>query len=152
MMHHLSNQIKLIIGAGLVLLVLIGFSLFINGTEEKTENIETMVQADAPLALSEIEDRIEKGKHVATGLIEDEGMHLVIAHCTACHSAKLVTQNRADRAGWKKMIRWMQETQNLWDLGESEEAILNYLADNYAPVKTGRRPPLTDIEWYELKE
>ena len=52
---------------------------------------------------------------------------------------------------WLATIRWMQETQNLWDLGENETAIVNYLAKNYAPNKVGRRQNLTNIDWYELK-
>jgi PDZ domain-containing secreted protein len=95
---------------------------------------------------------IVDGKHVATGLIADEGLNLVIAHCTGCHSAKLVTQNRFNKEGWTRVIRWMQETQNLWDLGESEEAIVEYLSNHYAPEFAGRRMPLTEMEWYELKE
>ena len=78
-------------------------------------------------------------------------MPLVITHCTPCHSAELVTQNRMTREGWESTIRWMQETQNLWDLGENEAAILDYLATYYAPEEQGRRPNLEDIEWYELE-
>lgn len=89
---------------------------------------------------------------LVTGLVKADGMNLVIGHCTGCHSADLITQNRATREGWIKVIRWMQETQNLWDLGDSEEAIVTYLAKHYAPEHTGRRLPLTDIEWYELEE
>lgn len=50
------------------------------------------------------------------------------------------------KEGWVATIRWMQETQNLWDLGNQEEAIVNYLATNYASQKKGRRKVLTDIE------
>jgi len=51
------------------------------------------------------------------------------------------------------MIRWMQETQNLPDLGEKEAPILDYLAEHYAPEDTGRRPnlDLASIEWYILE-
>ena len=97
-------------------------------------------------------EEIQDGVHKSTGLIADEGLNLVIAHCTGCHSPKLITQNRADRQGWLEVIRWMQKTQNLWDLGDQEEAILTYLAKNYAPERKGRRAPIMDIEWYELKE
>lgn len=82
-----------------------------------------------------------------------EGEHklLVIANCTGCHSGKLVTQNRATREGWRNMIRWMQETQNLKDLGEDEAKILDYLAASYAPADQGRRQNLKVEEWYELE-
>ncbi|MBO0320684.1 monoheme cytochrome C [Muricauda sp. CAU 1633] len=96
-------------------------------------------------------DKVENGIHVATGFIDDEGMEATIQNCTSCHSAKLVTQNRMSREGWKATITWMQETQNLWDLGTNEELILTYLAKNYAPTTKGRRQNLENIEWYELK-
>lgn len=99
------------------------------------------------------EDRIENGIHVATGLVVAEGFEVVRATCTACHSAKLVTQNAATREGWEEMIRWMQRTQGLWELGDKEEVILDYLAENYAPEEVGRRANLDveAIEWYILE-
>lgn len=96
-------------------------------------------------------DKIENGVHVRTGFVDADGLMLVVNNCTNCHSAKLVTQNRMSKEQWVATIRWMQETQNLWDLGNNEEAIVNYLATNYAPSKKGRRQNLTDIEWYELE-
>jgi hypothetical protein len=92
------------------------------------------------------------GIHVASGLIVDEGFIQVKATCLACHSSKLVTQNRATRDGWEKMIRWMQETQNLWDLGTNEDIILDYLAKNYAPDDAGRRRNLPSPKWYVLED
>ena len=87
---------------------------------------------------------------VGTGLVIDEGMGLVVANCTSCHSSKLIMQNRATKEGWKSIITWMQQTQNLWPLGVNEEPILNYLAKHYAPEPTGRRKPLENIQWYKL--
>lgn len=89
-----------------------------------------------------------------SGLVYAEGFPLVRGNCTTCHSAKLITQNRATRAGWKAMIRWMQETQGLHDLEDDEPAILDYLALHYAPVETGRRANLDTkaIEWYILQQ
>jgi mono/diheme cytochrome c family protein len=84
-------------------------------------------------------------------LAEGEGLELVKIHCTSCHSAKLIVQNRATREGWRSMIRWMQQTQNLWDLGENEEKILDYLSTHYPPEEKGRRENLKDIEWYDLE-
>lgn len=94
---------------------------------------------------------VRDGIHVETGLVYDDNFMLVRTICTSCHSAKLVTQNRATRDGWEAMIRWMQETQGLGQLGENEDAILDYLAEHYAPVATGRRAPLEEIEWYLLE-
>lgn len=78
----------------------------------------------------------------ATGLVIAPGYEQVKAQCTACHSGRLVAQNRADRDGWLQMIRWMQATQNLWPLGEAEAPILDYLATHYGPLPRGRRAPL----------
>lgn len=83
--------------------------------------------------------------------VEGEHKLLVIANCTGCHSGKLVTQNRATREGWTNMIRWMQRTQNLKDLGADEQKILDYLSKNYAPAEQGRRVNLEVNEWYELR-
>ncbi|MEO9512506.1 MAG: monoheme cytochrome C [Flavobacteriaceae bacterium] len=99
-----------------------------------------------------VEDSIEHGIHITTGFVDGDGLTEVIQNCTNCHSAQLVTQNRMTREGWEATIRWMQETQNLWDLGDQEETILNYLSINYAPQKKGRREPLTAVGWYVLEE
>ena len=77
-----------------------------------------------------------------TGLVIAPGFDVVSVQCTVCHSALLVTQNRASREGWLNMIRWMQETQGLWSLGEQEAVVLDYLAEYYGPQHLGRRPPL----------
>ncbi len=95
---------------------------------------------------------IENGIHIATGFKDDKSLPLVIASCTPCHSAKLVTQNRATKAGWTGIIKWMQDTQNLWDLGDNEDLITEYLAKNYGPEEKGRRTNLTNIEWYDLED
>jgi len=87
-----------------------------------------------------------------TGLVMDDALPLVKGNCVGCHSAKLITQNRATREGWKSMIVWMQETQKLWDLGENEDEILDYLAKHYAPEQVGRRQNLQQVEWYDLEE
>jgi len=98
------------------------------------------------------DDRVENGIHLATGLKYDKNFDLVRVNCAACHSGKLVAQNRATREGWQQMIRWMQETQGLWELGDKESKILDYLEKHYAPQEVGRRANLNteDIEWYIL--
>ncbi len=78
-----------------------------------------------------------------TSLRVAPGWRLVQAHCGACHSLQLVTAQRGDRGHWLGLIRWMQRTQNLWDIPPDVEAqILDYLAANYAEQDWGRRPPL----------
>ena len=97
-------------------------------------------------------DKVADGIHVRTGFVAEEGYMTVVNNCTNCHSALLVTQNRMSLEGWQATIRWMQKTQNLWDLGKNEEIILKYLSTYYAPQKKGRRQNLENIEWYVLQE
>ena len=79
----------------------------------------------------------------ATGLAVAPGWELVRIHCGGCHSHKLVTGQRADRQTWLDMIRWMQETQNLWQFdAQTEAGILDYLATNYPPAPNRRRAPI----------
>lgn len=95
---------------------------------------------------------IENGVHVRTGLIEAEGLMAVVNNCTNCHSAQLVIQNRMNAKQWENTIRWMQRTQNLWELGNQEALIINYLTKNYPPSGSGRRKHLAEIEWYRLED
>jgi hypothetical protein len=97
-------------------------------------------------------DKIENGIHLRTGFKDGEGLMTVVNNCTNCHSAQLVIQNRMNEERWIETIRWMQKTQNLWDLGPNEKIIVNYLVTNYPPKSKGRREALTNIEWYPLEE
>jgi len=55
----------------------------------------------------------------------------------------MIIQNSGSRAVWKSRILWMQETQGLGELsGDTEHAILSYLANNYGPKEAGRRSGL----------
>ncbi|MBN8823830.1 MULTISPECIES: hypothetical protein [unclassified Spirosoma] len=92
-----------------------------------------------------------------SGLVADANLMMVKAQCTACHSSKLILQHRFTRAGWQERIRWMQKYHKLWDLGESEKVVLDYLEKYYGPSSmeskaTFRRAPLKDIQWYKLNE
>ncbi len=154
---RILNLISFILkGTSMVILMLIAAIFWVFYTDTIAPHAQKLqIEKDQKLQEQKKtmeENPIKDGIHVATGFAEGEGLEMVIATCTACHSAKLVTQNRATRESWEQMIRWMQKTQNLWDLGEQEEIILDYLAKYYAPENTGRRKLLTDIEWYELEE
>ena len=81
----------------------------------------------------------------ATGLVQNSGWEQVRVQCGGCHSYGLITNQRGDREAWLGTIRWMQETQNLWQLPEATEAaILDYLAANYPPLTRHRRSPLLE--------
>lgn len=147
------NRIKKIYHFLVLLFCLLGIVIFgliyymidpdLSAFQDKTETyVNTQME----------EDRIENGIHVRTGLIEAEGLMTVVNNCTNCHSALLVIQNRMNAERWIASIKWMQETQNLWDLGENQEIIVNYLVTNYPPKEKGRREILTNIDWYELED
>jgi hypothetical protein len=103
---------------------------------------------------SPMQAEVKDGVHLPTGLIADKNFELVVNNCTGCHAANLVIQNRQTADGWKSIIEWMQEKQNLWDLGKDEKAIIAYLAKNYAPENVGRRKNLNlePDDWYVLED
>ena len=136
----------MIAGVVIAAILLISYLTDLRNIEQKRKN---------ELSKNEVQEKERqdiKPVDPETGLIIGPGFNLVKTNCLGCHSGKLITQNKASRATWKETILWMQKTQNLWDLGENEPAILDYLAKHYAPGKAGRRLPLQDIEWYELQE
>ncbi len=78
-----------------------------------------------------------------TGFKMTGDWELVRANCTACHSSKLITQQRGSPQQWLTMIRWMQKKQNLWQFDPAtEEKIIAYLAENYPPSDAQRRAAL----------
>ncbi|CAG5070457.1 hypothetical protein DYBT9623_03003 [Dyadobacter sp. CECT 9623] len=96
-------------------------------------------------------DTLKKDKE--TGLVTDENLYLVKAQCTNCHNSKLILNNRFTRDGWKQKIRWMQQNHNLWDLGETEKPVLDYLEKHYGPtIASTRRAPLKNVKWYKLEQ
>lgn len=142
--------------AGLVAAFIAPALFVMSQTVDFSSGTSSFFRQDGELAdsvvLGAANEEIVDGKDVATGLLADQHYQLVKANCTNCHSAQLITQNRATREGWESMIRWMQRTQKLWDLGENEVLILDYLSKNYAPEATGRRKNLEEIDWYVLSE
>lgn len=88
----------------------------------------------------------ETKQDAETGFIIDEGWEIVKINCTACHSSRLVIQNNLTKKGWLDTIKWMQEEQGLWPLGDFEAPILNYLAKNYGITnnKKGKRKLLSN--------
>ena len=75
-----------------------------------------------------------------TGFPMTGDWELVRANCIACHSPKLVTQQRGTAEQWLSMIRWMQEKQNLWAFEpDVERRIVAYLAEQFPPSADRRR-------------
>ena len=132
--------------AALVLISLGVIFLFIRDSGVETD--DTMELIDNGV---DDQNPIVDGIHVSTGLVEGEGLEEVVTNCTTCHSSKLIIQNRMGKEQWNATIRWMQETQGLWDLGEDQDIIVDYLTTNYPVFKKGRRAVLGDIEWYTLE-
>ena len=137
---YLAIVALLLISLGLIF-------LFLKNSEAGTNNNPELIDNT-----SDDQNLIVDGIHVRTGLVEGEGLEEVVTNCTTCHSSKLIIQNRMDKEQWNATIRWMQETQGLWDLGENQKIIVDYLTTNYPTFKKGRRAALTDIEWYSLDD
>ena len=133
-------------GTIVVLVMIGGILLYAVGHPEQLKNSPELPERQ----LGSQEVQIENGIDVVSGFVAEGNYELVKTSCTGCHSGKLVLQNRATRDGWKDMIRWMQAEQGLWDLGDNEEKILDYLSAYYAPEESGRRKALTVEEWYEI--
>jgi len=75
-----------------------------------------------------------------TGLKMAGDWELVRGNCIACHSPKLIIQQRGTESQWLTMIRWMQAKQNLWQFEpDVERRIIAYLAEFYPPSENRRR-------------
>lgn len=161
--HKLWSMLRLLISLFFIVVSLgFGYLIFQNDIQAYVNRprltkieIDTYTNKRATIRNQERNDNldlIENGIHIKTGLKNDPNLKVVIGACTSCHSAKLITQNKATEEGWKNMIVWMQETQGLPDLGSTEPIIIDYLAKHYAPKEIGRRQnlDLAAIEWYIL--
>ena len=68
------------------------------------------------------------------GLTEGPGREEVFYACDACHSIRLVTQQRLSRPRWDQLLDWMVAEQGMAQLTADERrVILDYLAANYGP-------------------
>ena len=135
--NKLSNTNRLLLIGGIVCVVAVIF-IYFNATEtnqnslDKIDNHEIIKDADDL-------DQIVDGIHVRTGFVDAPGLMAVVNNCTSCHSSQLVLQNKMNKERWTSTIRWMQKTQNLWELGDNEDIIINYLVTNYPPKKKGQK-------------
>jgi hypothetical protein len=92
-----NEQIKAIYRLLMVLFslfVLAGGALVYYANNPSAFNFSSNSDTVAAVPEEVDEDLIVDGIHVRTGLIDDEGLMVVVNNCTNCHSAKIVTQNR----------------------------------------------------------
>ncbi|MCX2680099.1 monoheme cytochrome C [Galbibacter sp. EGI 63066] len=153
--EHFIEQVKVIYRSLLWFCIVcfgLGFLILLIHFNPDLIKEEPTITAIEEEVSSDITETIRDSIHADTGLIKADGLTEVINNCTNCHSAKIIIQNRMTRENWLMSIRWMQETQNLWDLGENENIILDYLATHYAPKEKGRRENLIVEEWYVLEK
>ncbi len=149
----LTKSVAGLMGVVIILVGLVLLVIFQSEISAGLSSFTSETSLENPEPLTDISTELVDGIDVETGLLAGEGLVLVKANCTPCHSSALILQNRFTREGWHEKIVWMQETQGLWDLGDNESKILDYLAEYYAPeAPKGRRVPLTGIEWYELRD
>ncbi|NNG05280.1 MAG: cytochrome C-552 [Inquilinus sp.] len=67
------------------------------------------------------------------GLPVGEGVDLTYYMCGACHSIRLVTQQRVTRARWDYLLDWMVEKQGMAPLPPEDRAVvLDYLSRHFS--------------------
>ena len=68
------------------------------------------------------------------GLAKGPGREEVFYACDACHSIRMVTQQRLSRERWDQLLDWMVAEQGMAELTADERrVILDYLARHYGP-------------------
>jgi cytochrome c len=84
--------------------------------------------ADQAAALAQDEDA------ALAAMPDQPGKEEVFYTCNACHSIRLVTQQRLPRQRWDQLLDWMVEEQGMTELTADERrVILRYLATQYGP-------------------
>ena len=67
-------------------------------------------------------------------LVDEEGAEATHAHCTVCHSERLVAQQGLTRDEWEEVLEQMVEEHGMTPVGEPALGrILTYLSTHYGP-------------------
>lgn len=139
----------------IVLMVMIAVLSAVIAFTDKNEggNVQRASAVEKKAPVPDFMAEVKDGIHVPSGLKAGTHLELVLGNCMACHSADVIRNTRLSKEGWNSIIKWMQEKQNLWDLGNNHEKIVTYLSKNYAPEARGRRLNLAikADDWYELE-
>ncbi|WP_256260892.1 cytochrome C [Shewanella sp. NIFS-20-20] len=98
------------------------------------------------------------GVDPVSGLIMAPGWEMVNYQCNACHTTLIIPQNPGNKETWRKTIQWMVDSQGLWDLSDTWEPVLDYLATHYGetemdmskfrrlPLPADQQPPMVTKE------
>ena len=66
------------------------------------------------------------------GLPRNEGYDLVAGYCAACHSLRIVMQQRASAERWDALLDWMVEKQGMAEPpAEDRAALVRYLSEAF---------------------
>jgi len=79
------------------------------------------------------------GGPISPSAVEQQGLTLINARCTLCHSSDLITQQRLDRPTWTKVVDKMMT----WGapVGPDERKfLLDYLSASYGPLNSPEAP------------
>ena len=147
----MPKLIQYIVTLSMALVVMVILSLFYIATPSTFVNASKFKWPSSPKAS---DAQVAQPNFQGNQLVAAEGVSLIRRHCLGCHSDQLIIQNRMSRERWEDNIKWMQETQGLWNLGPDHIGVIDYLAEHYAPLEVGRRAnlDLSQIEWYQLEE
>ncbi len=79
---------------------------------------------------------VEPASGLYEGLPETNGVELVYALCSACHSIRLVTQQRVTEARWDYLLDWMVKEHSMPELPPEDRAlVLAYLSRHYSATR-----------------
>ncbi len=75
-------------------------------------------------------------------LPDGKGKEEVKAYCSACHSLRLVLQQRLKRSDWDEVLVCMAKKQGMSEMPPDDRAlVLDYLAKHLSPDKRANMPP-----------
>lgn len=90
------------------------------------------------------------GEPIGPSAVEQQGLTLINARCTLCHSSNLITQQRLDRPTWTKVVDKMVT----WGAAvgpDERKLLLDYLSASYGPLNSTDAPPTASERRPELR-
>ncbi len=101
----------------------------------RTRYLPLMVLAIGPLVFLPTLALAAEGGETRPAPVQ-QGHALVQQHCSPCHSLRLVTAQRLDRANWEWVMDDMVNKYGArWITEELQKVIIDYLVEHYGPEK-----------------